>query len=106
MKLLLVFLMTITATTTAFASELKILSWYRLNNQTTSDSAAEVCFSLSPAPSQPTFAEITVDKNRRSEALYSAWIGPKGSTCHVVSTSRGLVEVEIPGLKLKASLRK
>lgn len=103
MKLLLVFLMT---TTSAFASELNILSWYRLNNQTTSDSAAEVCFSLTPAPSQPTFAEITVDKNRRSEALYSAWIGPKGSTCHVVSTSRGLVEVEIPGLKLKASLRK
>lgn len=89
-----------------FASDLNILSWYRLNSQNSSDSAAEVCFSLTPAPKTPVFAEVVVDPGTRAEALYSAWIGPKGSTCHVVSTARGRVEVSVPSLKIKASLTK
>ena len=88
----------------AFTAELNILSWYRLNSQNTDDSAAEVCFSLSPKPTAPIFAEIVVDPGTRSEALYSSWIGPKGSTCHVLSTSRGRVEVNIPSLELKKEL--
>ena len=85
----------------AFSADLDILSWYRLNSQNTNDSAAEVCFSLTPKPKAPIFAEITVDSGTRAQALYSTWIGPKGSNCHVVSTSRGRVEVTIPSLKLK-----
>jgi hypothetical protein len=85
----------------AFTAELNILSWYRLNSQNTNDSAAEVCFSLTPKPKTPIFAEVTVDPGTRAQALYSTWIGPKGSTCHVVSTSRGRVEVNIPSLSLK-----
>ena len=85
----------------AFAADLNILSWYRLNSQSVSDSAAEVCFSLTPKPTAPIFAEITVDSGTRAQALYSTWIGTKGSVCHVVSTSRGRVEVSIPSLKLK-----
>lgn len=92
--------------TSIFASELKILSWYELNRSNSSDSAAEVCFSLSPAPSSPVFAQVTVDPNRRSEAFYNTWIGPRGSVCQVVSTARGLVEVRIPSLKVTTSLIK
>lgn len=103
MKLLFILLL---LSSSAIASDLDIISWYKLNSETSSDSAAEVCFTLKPAPTKPIFAYVIVDKNRRSEAVYSTWIGPKGSTCHVVSTSRGLVEVEVPELKLKASLKK
>lgn len=100
--ILLVFILT----SSVYGAELKIINWYELNRSNNSDSAAEVCFSLNPAPNGPVFAQITVDANRRSEAFYNSWIGPRGSVCHVVSTARGLVEVEIPSLKLKTSLNK
>lgn len=89
----------------AFSANIKILSWYRLNTETNNDSAAEVCFSLKPAPASPIFAEITIDKGTRVEGLYSTWLGPKGSTCHIVSTSRGRVQVEIPSLNIKTALK-
>ena len=96
----------ILSSVSAYSSTLDILGWYRLNSQNSNDSAAEVCFSLKPAPTAPVFAEIKVDAGTRVEGLYSAWIGPKGSTCHVVSTARGRVEVSIPSLKLKKALKK
>ena len=43
------------------AADIKILSWSRLNSDSNNDSAAEVCFSLKPAPTKPIFAEVTVD---------------------------------------------
>jgi hypothetical protein len=88
----------------AFASELTILNWYKLDSRSIHDSAAEVCFSLSPKPTEPVFVEITVDAGTRVQGQYSTWIGPKGVTCHVVSTVRGRVEVNVPSLKLKQEL--
>ena len=100
----IVLVITILLSYNVLSAEIKILSWYRLNTQTDNDSAAEVCFSIKPSPEEPIFAEITIDKGSRLEALYSAWVGPKGSTCHVVSTARGRVEVEIPTLNIKDQL--
>ncbi len=87
-----------------FAAEIKILNWYKLNSNTTRDTAAEVCFSLTPKPTDPVFIEITVDKGTNSAGNYGAWIGPKGSVCHVVSTIRGKVSVEVPSLAIKDEL--
>ncbi len=100
----LIFTIAVLFSLNVLAAEIKILSWYRLNTDTDNDSAAEVCFSLKPAPVKPTFAEITVDKGSRVEGLYSAWIGPKGSVCHIVSTARGRVQVEIPSLNIMSEL--
>lgn len=88
---------------TAQAYDIKILNWYRLDRSNNIDTAAEVCFRLKPAPRKLVPVNITVDKNRRSEAYYVAWVGPKGSACHVVSTQRGLVEVEAPKAEVKDS---
>jgi hypothetical protein len=88
----------------AYTSELTILNWYRLDSRSTSNSAAEVCFSLTPKPTAPTFVEITVDAGTRVQGQYSTWIGPKGVACHVVSTVRGRVEVNVPSLQLKQEL--
>jgi hypothetical protein len=96
--------LTVLFSTSVLAADIKILSWYRLNSDSNNDSAAEVCFSLKPAPEKPVFAEITIDKGSRVEGLYSAWIGPKGSTCHIVSTARGRVQVEVPALHIKSQL--
>ena len=91
--------------TTTMAAELKILSWSRLNTTTNSfDTSAEVCFSLTPAPSAPTYVEVTVDKGSRSQAFYGAWIDQRGSSCQVVSSHRGRVEVNIPKMKLSLAL--
>ncbi|MDA8791648.1 hypothetical protein N9N67_00310 [Bacteriovoracaceae bacterium] len=87
----------------SYSYEMKILNWYRLDRSNNMDMTAEVCFKLTPSPKNPIPVNITVDKNRKSEAYYMAWIGSKGSTCHVVSTQRGRVEVETPKLKLKDS---
>ena len=100
----IILMITILLSFNVFSADIKILSWYRLNTQTDNDSAAEVCFSVKPSPKQPIFAEITIDKGSRLEAFYSAWVGPKGSTCHVVSTARGRVEVEVPTLNIKDQL--
>lgn len=88
--------------TSAFATELKILSWYKLDRGNIRDTAAEVCFSLKPAPTEPVFANIVVDKGTSSQGNYTTWISPKGSVCHVVSTARGQVWVEVPSLEIKA----
>jgi hypothetical protein len=91
--------------TGVMASELKILSWSRLNNTANSiDTSAEVCFALSPAPTDPTYVQITVDKGTRSQAFYGAWIDQRGSSCQVVSSHRGRVEVNIPLMKLSHTL--
>ncbi len=92
-------LFTITAlllTTLVSASELKITSFYFLDNQSRQDRAAELCFRLSPAPSKPLFANITIDKGTTSEGNYNTFIGPKGNACIVVATWRGYGEVSIP----------
>jgi hypothetical protein len=100
MKFFLAITFILTASLT-FSAELKILSWQQLDRApNTRSTGAEVCFSVKPAPARPQFVEITVDKGRRSEANYTAWVGPKGSLCKVVSTFRGLVEVKIPAQEL------
>lgn len=83
----------------AHSSEIKILAWYKLESQSSSNTTAEVCFSVTPKPTAPLFANITVDKGSRSEGNYTSWVGTKGSTCHVVATRRGRVEVSIPSTK-------
>ena len=88
----------------AQAAELNITGWFRLNRDSNTDLAAEVCFSLTPKPTRPVYAEVFVDKGTNSAGLYSTWIGPKGVNCHVVSTVRGTVEVSIPALNLKQTL--
>jgi len=102
----LILITAILLSSNVFSNEIKILSWSRLNSNTNTDSAAEVCFSLSPKPTAPVFTEITVDQGTRVEGLYSTWIGTKGSTCHVVSTLRGRVQIEIPALKIKKEFTK
>jgi len=99
----LIFISMIFFSFSAFSFELKINRWYKLNDAN-GDTAAEVCFSLNPAPEKPTFAEITVDPRTRLAANYTTWIGPKGSVCHIVSTFRGRVEVEIPEFNLSSKL--
>jgi hypothetical protein len=96
----------LTMTTLSFASNLTITNWYRLNTSTLDDSSAEVCFSVKPAPLKPTFVQIVIDSNSRFQGHYSTWISTTGNACQVVSTVRGRVEVNIPSLKLKATLTK
>lgn len=85
--------------TTAFgaasATEIKITAFYKLDAQNRQDRAADVCFSVSPAPSAPQFVQITADKGYNTEGIYSAFIGPKGKACAVIATFAGTVEVEI-----------
>jgi hypothetical protein len=88
-------------TTQVWASQLSINTFYRLNSQDTRDRAAEICFSLKPAPTSPQYAQIIIDKGSRYEGYYSAWVGPKGSVCHVVSTLGGRAEVSIPSLNIQ-----
>ena len=95
------FILALLVSTTAIATELRINSWYRLDRDSSRDTAAEVCFSVTPAPATPTLAQITVDKGTSSQAFYNAWIGPRGAVCHVVSTLRGRVYIEVPGLELE-----
>lgn len=90
----------------AFASKITINDWYRLNRTNNSDLAAEVCFTLEPAPSNPVFVNITVDRGTNREGNYTTWLGTNGSTCHVVSTMAGTVAVEIPQLKIKTENKK
>ncbi|PIP88979.1 MAG: hypothetical protein COW79_14605 [Bdellovibrionales bacterium CG22_combo_CG10-13_8_21_14_all_38_13] len=96
MKILIIFLLS----TSAFAQNIEIKAWYKLDRFNDDDSSAEVCYTLTPATSEPSFVEITVDSGYKSEAIYSSWIGSKGSNCHVVSTRRGRVKVDIPALKI------
>lgn len=103
-KMLLI--LAILTTQSAFAAKLTINDWYRLNRSGNEDLAAEVCFSLEPAPTKPVFVHIIVDKSTGRQGNYSTWLGPLGSTCHVVSTMFGTVSVEIPELKVSSNLSK
>ncbi|MCO4753779.1 MAG: hypothetical protein KC478_04825 [Bacteriovoracaceae bacterium] len=87
----------------AGAAELKIDAFYYLDGDSRTDKAAEICFSLTPAPQNPVFAQVTIDKGSNTEGWYNAFIGPRGKTCVVVSTWRGLGEVTIPQAKLSVS---
>ena len=87
-----------------FASEIRITFWDVLNISNDRDRAAEVCFKVIPAPTKLTHARITIDKNSRNEAYYNAFIDEKGSTCLVVSSVLGRVEIFIPELNLTSNL--
>jgi hypothetical protein len=89
--------------TSAFAADLRINTFYRLDRQSHQDTAAEVCFSLKPAPSAPVYAQVTVDPGTRQQGYYSGWLDSRGSTCVVVSTLRGRVEVNIPSMNLNSN---
>ena len=82
-----------------FASEIIINSFYLLDRQSQGrDSTAEVCFSVRPAPTALTHVKVTVDKGTNAQGFYNTWIDERGSSCLVVSTLRGTVEVNIPSL--------
>lgn len=89
-------------TSLASASELKITSFYYLDNESRNDRAAEICFSVKPAPTSPIFANITIDKGTNSEGHYNTFVGPRGRACVVVATWRGTGEVSIPEEEVQA----
>ena len=87
----------------SFAQTLTITNWYRPNTSSAQDYSAEVCFTLSPAPTSLTHVQVEVDKtNNRAGAIYNTLIGPQGRACLVVTSVRGTVEVSIPQKKLLA----
>ena len=87
-------------TNVTFAQQLEITSWFRPNNSSNQDLAAEVCFSLTPAPQKLTHAVVKVDKTNRGAVIYNTFIGSEGKTCLVVTSVRGTVEVVIPQTKM------
>lgn len=97
MKYLLLLLVFVAS---ANAADLRVEVFYLLNRQSNGDSAAEVCFSLSPAPNRPTHVQVTVDPNSATKRFYNTVIDSRGSACLVVSTFRGQVLVEVPESKL------
>ena len=90
----------------AGAADLKITAFYKLDQDNLRDRAADVCFSLSPAPEAPLFATVTVDKGYNTQGTYSAWIGTSGKTCLIVATFANRVEVEVPSLSLSQAIDK
>jgi hypothetical protein len=90
-KLIILFCLT----SIAHASELKIKRFALLDPFSDTNTAAEVCLSLIPAPKSPVQIQLTVDPGTRQEAYYNTWVDHRGSTCHIVSTLRGRIQAKI-----------
>lgn len=99
MKILLLIL---SLTTLAHAGELKINRFVMLENNS-NNSSAEVCLSIKPAPADPVLVQLTVDPRTRQQAYYNAWVDPRGSVCHIVSTFRGRIEAQALGQTVSKS---
>lgn len=92
-------------TMSAQAQDLKITSWTFLDrNNYAGDRAAEVCFSLNPAPESLTTIKVVSDYKSSRKGIYFSNIDSDGHACQVVASYTGHIMVLAPQLdeELKA----
>lgn len=81
----------------AQAQDLRITSWTFLDrNNFAGDRAAEICFSLTPAPESLTSIKIVSDYRTNRKGIYFSNIDSDGHACQVVASYTGHVMVMVP----------
>jgi hypothetical protein len=88
MKLLLLFLITITGF--ARADDVKIDSFFYLGEK---NSAAEICGTVLAPTGKAQMIKILVDPENKNPGYYYIWSGGDGKFCSVVSTIDGKAQV-------------
>lgn len=73
------------------AAEIKITSF----NIVAGTHVADLCATMTPAPTGPTAVQVLVDKGSKEEGHYNTLIGSDGKFCINVTTYSGQAEVTI-----------